>query len=57
MSNAIATFSFQSNQLRTIKGADVCAVLGIGNSSDVSRRLDDDEKGVDKIDTLGGSNP
>ena len=66
MSNAIATFNFQSNQLRTIKGADgepwfvladVCAVLGIGNSSDVSRRLDDDEKGVDKIDTLGGSNP
>lgn len=64
MSNAIATFKFQSNQLRTIKGADgepwfvladVCAVLGIGNSSDVSRRLDDDEKGVDKIDTLGGS--
>lgn len=64
MSNAIATFNFQSNQLRTIKGADgepwfvladVCAVLGIGNSSDVSRRLDDDEKGVDKIDTLGGS--
>lgn len=63
MSNAIATFNFQSNQLRTIKGADgepwfvladVCAVLGIGNSSDVSRRLDDDEKDdLDFIDTIG----
>lgn len=81
MSNAIATFNFQSNQLRTIKGADVCAVLELSNPSMVASRLDDDErakfnlgcqgeatiinesgldddeKGVDKIDTLGGSNP
>jgi prophage antirepressor-like protein len=33
---------------------DVCGVLEIGNSSDVARRLDEDEKGVDTIDTLGG---
>jgi anti-repressor protein len=33
---------------------DVCDVLEIGNSRDVSARLDDDEKGVGIIDTLGG---
>jgi anti-repressor protein len=34
---------------------DVCDVLGIGNNRDVVARLDDDEKGVDNIDTLGGA--
>lgn len=34
--------------------ADVCRVLEIGNPSDAARRLDDDEKGVDTVDTLGG---
>ncbi len=33
---------------------DVCGILGIGNASDVARRLDDDEKGVGQIDTLKG---
>lgn len=33
---------------------DLCKVLDIGNSSDAARRLDDDEKGVDIIDTPGG---
>lgn len=33
--------------------ADVCRVLEIGNPSDAARRLDDDERGVDTIDTLG----
>jgi anti-repressor protein len=33
---------------------DVCDVLGIINSRDVVARLDDDEKGVDNIDTIGG---
>lgn len=33
---------------------DVCGVLGISNSRDVAARLDDDEKGVDKTDTLMG---
>jgi hypothetical protein len=33
---------------------DVCLVLGIGNSRDAVSRLDDDEKGVGEIDTLGG---
>lgn len=34
--------------------ADVCRELGIGNTSDAARRLDDDEKGVDSVDTPGG---
>lgn len=34
--------------------ADVCRILGIGNSRDAARRLDEDEKGVVLIDTLGG---
>lgn len=33
---------------------DVCNVLNIGNSRDVVARLDQDEKGVGQIDTLGG---
>lgn len=33
---------------------DLCAVLGTRNVSDVAARLDDDMKGVDQIDTLGG---
>lgn len=33
---------------------DVCDVLGIGNSRMVLDRLEDDEKGVSQIDTLGG---
>lgn len=49
--------------VRTIKGgdgeprfvaADVIAVLGIGNITDALGRLDDDEKGFDSIETLGG---
>lgn len=34
--------------------ADVCRSLEIGNPSDAAKRLDDDEKGVVSIDTLGG---
>ena len=33
---------------------DVCEVLGLGNSRMVADRLDEDEKGVSQIDTLGG---
>lgn len=33
---------------------DVCAVLGLVNSSASAARLDEDEKGVTTIDTLGG---
>jgi prophage antirepressor-like protein len=31
---------------------DVCAVLGISNSGNVTARLDDDEKDVHTVDTL-----
>ena len=34
---------------------DVCRVLEIGNPADVHRRLDTDEKGIDSIETPGGS--
>lgn len=33
---------------------DVCECLAIGNTSDVVAALDDDERGIDIIDTLGG---
>lgn len=33
---------------------DVCASFGENNYRRVSARLDDDEKGVSQIDTLGG---
>lgn len=33
---------------------DVCDILGVSNSRMVAERLDDDEKGVSQIDTLGG---
>lgn len=55
-------FFFESQQIRVITKnkepwfilSDVCKILEIGNSRDVSRRLEDDEKGVVIIDTLGG---
>lgn len=61
--NELKVFSFNSNQVRTIQQdgepwfvlKDVCAALGISNTADVYNRLDPDEKGVDSIDTLGGS--
>ena len=34
---------------------DVCDCLDLANSRDAVSRLDDDEKGVGKVDTLGGS--
>lgn len=34
---------------------DVCKCLAIGNTSDVVAALDDDEKGIDIIDTPGGA--
>jgi len=60
--NGLQVFTYQSNKVRTVlqEGEpwwvlkDVCAALDIGNSRDISARLDDDEKGVGQIDTLGG---
>lgn len=60
--NEIQTFHYLSNEVRTIQRdgepwfvlKDVCNILHIGNAADVYNRLDDDEKGVGQIDTLGG---
>lgn len=62
MNNELQIFNYQSKEVRTviIDGEpwfvlkDVCAILGIGNSRMVFDRLDDDEKGVSRIDTPGG---
>jgi prophage antirepressor-like protein len=34
--------------------ADVCRALGTLNAADATRQLDEDEKGIDSADTLGG---
>lgn len=61
--SAPAVFNFkESIQLRVViidnepwfVAADVCAALSIGNTSMALERLDDDEKGISSIDTLGG---
>ena len=60
---ALAPFAYAGRQVRVITddrgmpwfvAADVCAVLGVGNSRQALTRLDDDEKGVISNDTLGG---
>lgn len=56
-------FAYQGQAIRTVlKGeepwfiaADVCDVLELANNRQVVSRLDDDEKGVVSMDTLGGS--
>jgi prophage antirepressor-like protein len=35
--------------------SDICRIIEVGNVSDAVARLDDDEKGIVSIDTLGGS--
>ncbi|MDT8900248.1 phage antirepressor [Anaeroselena agilis] len=60
--NKLQIFSYEGKEVRTIQKdgepwwvlKDVCEVLEIGNSRDVTARLDEDEKGVGIIDTLGG---
>lgn len=62
MGEEMKVWKFNGREVRTIqKGGetwwllrDACDCVGVGNSSDVASRLDDDEKGVDQIDTLGG---
>ena len=63
--NELMVFSYEGKEVRTIQRdgepwwvlKDVCDVLEIGNSRDVTARLDEDEKGVDTIDTPGGMQP
>lgn len=60
--NDIQIFQYQDKPVRTIQKdgepwwvlKDVCEVLEINNARDVFNRLEDDEKGVGQIDTLGG---
>ncbi len=60
--NAITTFNFVAHSVRVIMigdapwfvAVDVCDALTIGNNRMALERLDDDEKGVSSIDTLGG---
>lgn len=60
--NELQIFSYEGQEVRTVQkdGApwwvlrDVCDVLDINNSRMVAERLDEDEKGVSTIDTLGG---
>jgi prophage antirepressor-like protein len=60
----LAPFAYQGSQVRVITddqgepwfvAADVCGVLGLGNSRQALTRLDPDEKGVISTDTLGGT--
>lgn len=60
--NKLQVFNYESNEVRTvmIDGEpwfvlkDVCQVLGISKYRDVASRLDDDERGLFKMDTPGG---
>jgi anti-repressor protein len=62
MNNELQVFSYEGNDVRTVQRdgepwlvlKDVCSILEISNSRMVSERLDNDEKGVSIIDTLGG---
>lgn len=62
MSN-IQIFNYQNNEVRTVELngdpwfvlKDVCNILGVVNDRNVAARLDEDEKGVCQMDTLGGA--
>lgn len=61
--NEMQTFVYSGAEVRTVRkdGApwfvlkDVCGVLGISKYRDVAERLDPDERGLVRVDTLGGS--
>lgn len=61
--NNVIPFQFETTEIRVVRNEngepmfvakDVCDVLEIGNSRMALQRLDDDQKGVSSIDTLGG---
>lgn len=61
--NGLTSLDFEGTPVRIISGddgeprwvlADVCRACGIDNSRNVAARLDDDQKGVVTMDTLGG---
>lgn len=60
----IELFNFQNHEVRVIVtedgepewvATDVAKILGYNHTPHMLRRLDDDEKGVRKVDTLGGA--
>lgn len=61
--NAIVPFNFDGAELRVIDqsgepwftATDVCAILGISKHRDALSKLDADERGSLKVDTLGGT--
>ncbi|MCM3294247.1 Bro-N domain-containing protein, partial [Paenibacillus sp. MER 180] len=61
--NQLQVFNFSGNDIRVVTkdgqpwwvAKDVCEVLEIKNNRDALARLDEDEKGVDSTDTLGGA--
>lgn len=61
--NKIQVWNYESSEIRTVQVngepwfvlADVCKVLEISNSRNISSRLEPDEKGVTLVDTLGGT--
>lgn len=59
----VIPFQFESKTIRVVTdengdtwfvASDVCAVLGISHHRDALSRLDDDERGSVRVDTLGG---
>ena len=61
--NKIQVWDYESSEVRTVQvngepwfvGKDVAAVLGYSNPRDaINKRVDDEDKGVAKCDTLGG---
>ena len=61
--NELQTFTYQDSPIRTVQLdgepwfvlKDVCAVLGISKYRDTADRLDEDERGAARVDTLGGA--
>lgn len=60
--NDIQVFDFENNAVRVVEkesepwfvAVDVARILGYDHTPHATRLLDDDEKGVHKVDTLGG---
>lgn len=63
MENNLQVFNYNENSVRTVQKSgepwfvlkDVCSVLGIRKYRDTAERLDPDERGSVKVDTLGGA--
>jgi anti-repressor protein len=62
LAGSLALYDFEGAAVRVIMRtgapwfvlADVCRVLGIGNSGNAAARVDDDEKGIHSMDTQSG---